>query len=83
VLNDQELANGKSSIPQVRERGPFVYEEKLEKRNIKFSEDGTFVTYTPVFTLYFNRGLSVASDSEQFMFLNIPLLVILMNFSFI
>ena len=75
VLNSDQLATGKTTIPIVRERGPYVYKQVTEKRHIQFSQDGTNVTYTPVQSFYFLPELSVGNDSDQFMFLNIPLLV--------
>jgi hypothetical protein len=50
---------------------------KTEKRNISFSIDETNVTYTPIFYLTFQPQLSNGSENDSFMFLNIPLYVIL------
>ncbi len=75
ILNADQLATGKTLIPIVQERGPYVYKLVTEKRHIKFSEDGTNVSYTPVQTFDFDPELSVGNDSDTFMFLNIPLLV--------
>ena len=75
VLNSNELVSGDAKTPKLREIGPYVYENKLEKRNLKFSDDGTNLTYTPVFNLYFQRNLSIGNDNETFVFLNLPLIV--------
>lgn len=76
MLNPNELSTGQSDIPWLKERGPYVYEEKMTKKNIIFSNDGKNVTYTPVFTLFFRSDLSVGNDSDSFTFLNIPLIVV-------
>jgi hypothetical protein len=47
----------------------------MKKTNIMFSENGFNVSYTPVFELFFVPELSVGSDNDSFMFLNIPFLV--------
>lgn len=75
VLNADQLSSGESTMPSIKQRGPYVYEEVMEKRNIKFSDDIQNVTYSPVSTLYFRAELSVGSDNDSFTFLNIPLLV--------
>lgn len=75
VLNADQLGSGESTMPNIKQRGPYVYEEVMEKRNIKFSDDIQNITYSPVSTLYFRAELSVGSDNDSFTFLNIPLLV--------
>lgn len=77
VLNPYEIQQG--GMPNLKERGPYVYEQKIEKRNVKFSLDASNVTYTPVSTFYFRSDLSNGSEFDSFMFLNIPLTVILKN----
>ncbi len=75
VNNPNELQTGQTSIPNITQRGPYVYKEIMKKTNIMFSENGLNVSYTPVFELFFEPELSVGSDNDSFMFLNIPFLV--------
>ena len=76
VNNPNELKTGQTSNPNITQHGPYVYKEIMKKTNIEFSEDGLSVSYTPVFELYFEPELSVGNDTDSFMFLNIPLLVL-------
>jgi hypothetical protein len=62
--------------PFLVERGPYVYSEVWEKRNIKFL-GYEYVSYTPVVTLHFEEALSVGSESDNITFLNVPAMVII------
>lgn len=75
VLNAADLATGVASTAQLRERGPYVFENKPEKRNVNFSADLRYVTYSPISFVYFRPELSVGSLNDSFMFLNLPLAV--------
>lgn len=75
VLNSDYLASGESTVPILKERGPYIYEQIIEKRNVHFSSDATNVTYSPVSTLYFRPDLSIGNETDSFMFLNLPLAV--------
>ena len=75
VLNADDLSSGVSQKANLRERGPYVYENKEEKRYLKFSDDGKNLSFTPVFSLFFRRDLSTGTESDSFMFLNLPIVV--------
>lgn len=62
VRNPLEVEKGLDK-PFLIERGPYVYSEKWEKRNIKFFETD-YVSYTPVVTLHFEESLSVGSEND-------------------
>ena len=79
VLNADDLTSGVAQKPNLRERGPYVYENREEKRNLQFSSDNKNLTFTPVFSLFFRRDLSFGPESDSFIFLNLPLLVSIFN----
>jgi hypothetical protein len=74
VLNSDDLSSGKYKIPKLRERGPYVYDHVTSKRILEFSEDETNLTYTNSYMLFFRNDLSIGSENDSFMFLNLPLL---------
>lgn len=73
VLNPDEIRSGEK--PLLKERGPYVYEQKSEKKNVQFSSDGSYVSYTPMSTFYFRSDLSNGNELDSFMFINLPLAV--------
>lgn len=75
VLNSDALVSGTTNKARLRERGPYVYENRAEKKNIQFSNDSTNLTYTTVNTFYFRSDLSNGSEFERFTMLNLPLVV--------
>ncbi len=60
--------------PRVVERGPYVYTEKWEKRNIEFLGKEK-VRFSPVVTLYFEPNLSNGTESDIITVINVPALV--------
>ncbi|KAL5012435.1 hypothetical protein ScPMuIL_010986 [Solemya velum] len=69
VVNPEEVVNG--SKPVVEERGPYVYRQRLFRDGIVFNDDGT-VSYDLRQSFYFERNLSVGSETDTFTTLNIP-----------
>ncbi|CAF1030388.1 unnamed protein product [Brachionus calyciflorus] len=69
VTNPQEVLNG--AKPNLRQRGPYTFREKWEKRNLEFLNEEE-IKYTPVSTLYFEPTLSIGNESDLITFLNIP-----------
>ena len=65
------LSGAKPELDQV---GPFVYEERWSKVDVKWSRDGKTVDYRKVKTFGFRRDLSVASDRTAFTTLNVPMI---------
>ena len=80
IQNPNEIQAG-TEKPRFRERGPYSYIEKLEKKNIIFHGDD-IISFSPVSTIYFEPSLSVGSEDDDTTFLNIPALVSCL-FSFI
>ena len=73
VRNPQEIKEG-TNKPWLVERGPYVYVEKIEKRNVKF--DGkNHISFTPVTTLFFEPSLSNGTENDLVTFLNVPAVV--------
>lgn len=70
VRNPIEVEKGKDK-PFLVERGPYVYSEVWEKRNVMFL-GYEFVRYTPVVTLHFEESLSIGSEKDFITFLNVP-----------
>jgi len=79
VKNPKEIKEG-TSKPWLVEKGPYVYSEKIEKRNIKF-EGKRQITFTPVTTLYFESSLSNGKEEDLVTFLNVPAVVSSIFFS--
>ncbi len=75
ILNPDQLVNGSDSKAKMRQRGPYVYENKAQKRNIIFSKDSNNLTFSPVNTFYFRPDLSNGSEFDSLTVLNLPLLV--------
>lgn len=72
MQNPNEVLNG--AKPILVECGPYVYREKVEKRNIEFiGKNG--LKYNPVFSLYFEPSLSVGNESDILTVLNVPFAV--------
>ncbi len=71
--NSIQVQTGKEK-PRFKERGPYSYIEKIEKRNIQFLGI-ELLRFSPVISLYFDRSLSVGDESDLITVLNIPSLV--------
>jgi hypothetical protein len=73
VMNPDEIQAG-TSKPVLKQRGPYTYTEKWEKREVDFlGED--LVTYKPVITLQFDPSMSVGNESDLITFINVPAIV--------
>ena len=57
IQNPEELKSGKAEKPVVLEKGPYVYSEILEKKDVSFLNDEV-IRYAPVTTLTFEESLS-------------------------
>jgi scavenger receptor class B, member 1 len=73
VKNPLEIKEG-TNKPIVVEKGPYVFREKIEKRNIKF-EGKDHLTFSPVTTLFFEPSLSNGTENDRITFLNVPAVV--------
>ena len=73
VVNAAAVARGDEQ-PHLVERGPFVYKEVLEKRDVRFLDKET-IQYSPMSRLYFEPDLSNGSLDDQITFINLPALV--------
>lgn len=67
--NPNEVINGKD--PVFTELGPYAYNEKIEKKNIKFINQSS-VQFNPVSTISFEPTLSVGNEDDLITFLNLP-----------
>lgn len=74
VENSKEVLQG--AKPILTERGPYVYSQILEKRNVQFLNPNT-VKYNPVTTLQFDPSLSIGHETDILNILNVPLIVCL------
>lgn len=72
IINPNEFLKG--SKPSFIERGPYVYRELLEKRNIEFINSKT-IKYNPVMSLFFEPTLSIGNETDVITILNIPFTV--------
>ncbi|RNA34597.1 Scavenger receptor class B member [Brachionus plicatilis] len=69
VQNPKEFLDG--AKPSLIERGPYVYREILEKRNIEFI-NRTTIKYNPFMSLYFEPSFSIGNESDIITVLNVP-----------
>ncbi|RNA35694.1 scavenger receptor class B member 1 isoform X1 [Brachionus plicatilis] len=69
IQNPDEFLDG--AKPVLIERGPYVYREILEKRNIEFLNKNK-LKYNPVFSLYFEPSMSIGNESDIVTVLNVP-----------
>lgn len=76
VQNPKEFLEG--AKPFLVERGPYVYREIMQKRNIQFI-DKDKLKYNPVFSLYFEPSLSIGNESDIVRVLNVPFAVKIMK----
>ncbi len=74
VLNADEVVKGKEK-PKLLERGPYVFREEMQKKNVSFLEDDTLINYSPMSTLYYEANMSNGSLSDIVTFINVPVLV--------
>jgi hypothetical protein len=60
--------------PFLIEKGPYVYKQINEKRNVNFIGDKLAI-YSPYSTITFDESLSVGLENDTITFLNVPALV--------
>ncbi|CAF2494228.1 unnamed protein product [Rotaria sp. Silwood2] len=70
--NPIDVQNG--GIPELVERGPYVYREEWNRSNIAYSDDLDTLSYIPLTTLYFDRNQSIGPDDEYVTVINVPLM---------
>jgi len=63
--------SGREKKPNLVEMGPYVYKEKMEKKDVSFVDEET-VRYSPVTTLIFDSNLSNGTLDQHVTFLNVP-----------
>ena len=73
VRNPIEVQAG-TAKPILVQRGPYTYSEKWEKKNVEFLGD-SFVSFSPVVSLFFEPSLSAGNESDMITFLNVPAVV--------
>ena len=61
------------------ERGPYVFDETRTKEEIDFNENQTLVSYRERRKYKFREDLSVGPYDDNITFINLPLLVMLLN----
>uniref|UniRef100_A0A8D0HC23 Scavenger receptor class B member 1 n=1 Tax=Sphenodon punctatus TaxID=8508 RepID=A0A8D0HC23_SPHPU len=69
VLNHQEVLKGEK--PAVNQRGPYVYREYREKKNITFHDENGTVSFLGNRRFYFQPDLSNGSEEDYVMVPNI------------
>jgi len=70
--NPIEVQDG--AIPELIERGPYVYREEWNRSNIFYADDLDTLSYIPITTLYFDRNQSIGPDDEYVTVINVPLM---------
>ncbi|KAL0280750.1 UNVERIFIED_CONTAM: hypothetical protein PYX00_001958 [Menopon gallinae] len=73
VLNPEEITQN-GAVPQVKERGPFVYREKRWKEKIKLKEDEDTAEYFQMTSFEFDEALSKESEEVEMTVVNVPAL---------
>ncbi|CAG7817502.1 unnamed protein product [Allacma fusca] len=73
VTNIEEADRGGKF--QVREVGPYVWEEKRSKQIVAMDEEEDTVTYKEVVWYYFRPDLSIGSQEDTVNIVNIPFIV--------
>ncbi|GFN91593.1 scavenger receptor class b member 1 [Plakobranchus ocellatus] len=74
VINPREIV-ADSAIPAVIEKGPYVYNMYLEKKDIKFHENNT-AEYRQPQKFVFDREASVGPENDTFTNINIMFLIV-------
>lgn len=72
VTNSKDVLKGRT--PKLKECGPYVYREEMDKRNVTFL-DLNRVQYTSVSTLFFEPNMSNGTQNDSIYFLNLLELV--------
>ena len=77
VKNADEVVQNPSVKPHLEERGPYVFDQIIEKVNINFEDDGDVVTYDNKKTYIFNANASNNLDlNDPVTLINLPFFVI-------
>ena len=72
TTNPEEVAEG--GKPKLEEFGPYVYQQKRLKVDLRLSENDTKVAYKQQIRHFFRPDLSNGTEQDRFTILNIPLL---------
>ena len=76
VKNADEVVKNSSVKPYLEERGPYVFDEYIEKVNIDFEDDGDVVTYDNKKTYVFNAKASNDLNlNDSVTLINLPFFV--------
>ncbi|CAF1070688.1 unnamed protein product [Rotaria magnacalcarata] len=70
--NPIAVKNG--AIPELVERGPYVYREEWNRSSITYNDGLDRLSYIPSTTLYFDRNQSIGPDDEYVSVINVPLM---------
>jgi len=75
ITNPVIFQNPKLNVkPVLKEVGPYVYEEKWERINVSWTEDGEEVNFGTKKTYFFRPDLSVGSEDDLMTLPNIPMI---------
>jgi hypothetical protein len=74
LLNADEFLAGQK--PDLKQKGPYTYREKRHKFDISYNKNGT-LNYREDRSYVFQRDLSVGSENDTFVTMNIPMLTFL------
>ena len=80
MANSDEVVNNSSVKPHLEERGPYVFDQWIDKVNIKYKNDDQIVTYDNKKTYIFNKKQSKQESKglnldDQVIVINVPYLV--------
>ena len=76
VANADEVVKNPSVKPYLEERGPYVFDQWIEKVNISFEDDDNVVTYDNKKTYIFNANASNKFSLNDYVTLiNLPFFV--------
>ncbi|XP_043267329.1 sensory neuron membrane protein 2-like isoform X2 [Venturia canescens] len=68
VSNPDAVMDG--ALPELIERGPYVYDMKVEKDVIKIDEEADEMDFYTIRTYYFNKKLSFGSEDDEITIIN-------------
>ena len=76
VNNADEVVKNPSVKPHLEERGPYVFDQWIEKVNISFEDNGNVVTYDNKKTYIFNANASNEFNlNDPVTLINLPFFV--------
>lgn len=74
VQNAEDVENNYSRAI-VREKGPYVFREKMRKDIIRYSDNGSLITYRTIRTFFFEPTMSTGTLEDEITHVNVPLVV--------